>query len=263
MFKQWLEAIDLDIYGADELDAKVRKPAQADDDPIQALAVTRIMKHLLKLRIANIKPIERFDDEIRWGEHSGSVRVKLTPNASIVISQATNDLNGNIVWVCKGFYHLDAEKFTGHEEALAKEIYEKILEVAKQPIDNTTTNYTGLINLVKEVARMLRVQLPEIYTYDEIKQVSIDEFIIMFSVRGVGHGKVVRQRQRGGNSPFMNVDISFNPNTGCIRVILTTTTIAADGGGWDIDIPFFDEKFMPSQDSKNVIAPILTAIRFF
>lgn len=262
-FFNWIESLNaLDLYGVEDVPQGTAN-LPPGDEPIQQLSTSRMMGFLMK-KTLNGKPAqERFDDEIRWGHTTGATRIKITPNGNVVIGRQTNNLQGNTVWVCKRVYKINDSDFAGKEDALANDIMKRVEDTAKEPIDGGMRNWKNLVDLVKETAKELQGSIPGLFMYEDIKKVNDTNYIIYFSLRGVGQGKIVRRRFRAGYSPFLDIDMSYDNDTGFIRVILTTTTIEAEGGAWDVDIPFFDEKFAPTQKSEEVIRAIITTLRYF
>lgn len=256
-----MEAIDSDLYGFESLADKKRPSPPEDDNPIQAFGVHNLMTHLMRKKLGSKHAEQKFDDEVHWGSGTGSWRIQLTPNASIIVSQMNNDLQGNAVWLCKRVYRINEADFTGKEDVIAKDLFEKVEELAKKTLPKIDRNFNELFNLVKFVSKNLQNKIPGLFMYEDVKKVNDKEYIIYYSLRGGGRGKLTRVRQRGGYMPFLDIYITHSDETGLIRVILTSTTIDDDGGNWDLDIPFGDFYFSP--DKEEILAAIVTSLRFF
>jgi hypothetical protein len=261
-FATWLE--DKDIFGFADVESNKTYAPKENDLPIQAFAVHSLMKTLLKKKLGEKIPHPKFDDEVTWGEKTGAVKIKLTPNGQINISRLISDLNGNNVWICKQSYKLNDDDFVGREDTVADDIFTHLTRLSSQPVDVAVKNYKNLGGLAKNTAKDIRETMPNLFTYEDIKEINPNNFIVYFSIRATGVGKIAAGGRRASvMSPYLDINMSYDNESGLIRVILCTTSIHSEGGEWEIDIPFFDEHFTPSQDAKELISCIRTSIKYY
>lgn len=264
-FKNFVEEFN-DIFGFEELRNKKADVAPPDEQPIQPFAISGLLDHLLRKRLGETEATQRFTDEVRWGNSTGSMRIKITPMRSIIISRLSNNLQGENIWICKKFYSIDSSNFTGHEDTVANDIFKQVEKIAYEPVDAAVRDFSNLYALVQHIAKDTRSKIPGMFTYDDIKRISESDYIINFSIRAMGVGKLSRRGTAGRRAtlmPFMQVEVVYMNATGVIHVVLSTVSISPEGNGWSQDIPFFDEKFMPSQSKEEIEKVIVAAITYF
>jgi len=255
-----------DRWGFEEIEARKEKPEkpQDDDKPIRSFNVQWMMDVLSRKKInGRIKATDAFLDHVTWGDMDGAIRVRLTPNIEVMIERRTTDLEGAKTWVLKRFFKPKLEEYAGKEEEVSKEVFEEVEGLYKEAIDSASENYGNLLSLSKRMADRIRTHAPLIYDYQDTKEVNKDYYVIYFSIRNAGVGKLVSRSQRGSLSPEVTIDVNFNREKGLIRVIISTVSYGAEGQGWEVDVPLLDSFYAPSQNKDEIIDTVLAAIRYY
>lgn len=268
LFKSFIEG-NTDPFGFDELEKRKDNqdvvPREEEELPIRPFSVQWFSDVLARQKIhGRISSSHAFLDEVIWGEKKiGSVRVRLSPNITIFIEKLTEDLLGAPTWVLKRVLRPKLREYAGKEEEVSYEVFEEVQNLYDQGIDSAAEKYDGLLTLTKRMADRVRTHAPLIYDYQDTKQVNKNYYIIYFSIRNAGVGKLVSRGQQTTQSPEATIDVNFNQERGLIHVILTTVSIGGKGQGWEIDLPYLDGYFAPSQKKDEIINTILTALKYY
>jgi len=263
MFKNFCE---FDIFGFDEIEAKKQEvEVPSDEDlPIISFNVEWMMDSLSRYKLGSMRAKHDFSDEVIWGDKQpGAIRACITPNGNFFIDRMCIDLHGNVVWICKKTFRIDFENWKDKEDLVAKDMFEEVRKISFQQIDRADSNYEDLPYLTKRLAGRLKAVAPELFMYEDIKEINKDYFIIYFSLRGAGVGKIARRFRRSAQTPEATIDIKYYRNRGYIRMILTTVSVGGEGQGWEIDIPYLDANFMPSQHKEEIVQAITTALKYY
>lgn len=255
-----------DIFGFDEIEAKKKEVEVPEDEdlPIISFNVEWMMDSLSRKKLGSIRAQHNFSDEIIWGnKEPGAIRACITPNGNFFIDRMCIDLHGNIVWTCKKVFRLDLDNWKEKEDIVANDIFQEVRQVSFQQMDRADGEYKDLPYLTKRIAGRLRTIAPEMFIYEDIKEISDNYFIIYFTLRGAGVGKISRRLRRSAQTPEATIDIKYYKGRGYIRIILTTVSVGGEGQGWEIDIPYLDANFMPSQPKEEIVEAITTALKYY
>jgi len=263
LFKTFIET---DIFGFGEIEAKKRDEEEIpdDDQPIRPFSVAWMMDVLARKKIGGrVKASHAFLDQVTWGEGKvGSVRVKLTPNIAVFIERAVDDVQGQRTWVCKKVFKPNLKEYAGREEVVANDVFKEVEKLYDTKIDTATEEHDYLINLVKRMAARLKAVAPEIFVFQDVKEINQNYYVIYFSLKGVGVGKLATKGRRVTQTPEATIDVNFNKERGLIHVILTTVTIGGEGDDWQLDIPYLDAFYAPSQNKDEIIDTVITALKY-
>jgi len=250
-----------DIYGFEDKHPKpVEKPDPSDELPIQHFSLNRMLDELARLQVGGFRVTRPFEDEVRWGESDGAIRARLTPNQGVSIERLTSDLEGKPFWITKKLVKMKTNQFAGHEDVVSGEIEEHILSLAREPIDGAVRGYKDIWTLTKRVAEGVKGVNPS-FVYQEIKKVSETNYNILFSVANGGVGQIVRNT-KGGSTPAGIIDMSYNPERGSIKGILTTIEIEGESSSWVIGIPYFMGEFSPTQPIDEIVRALQAGLKF-
>jgi len=257
-----------DIFGFEDIEARKEKKEQESDDelPLRAFNVQWMMDVLSRKKInKRIKSSDAFLDHVVWGnpKSDGSIRVRLTPNIEIYIERRTTDKEGAGVWILKRVFKPKLKEFAGQEEIVANDTFEEVEKLYDEKIDSAADEYDSLMSLAKRMATRIRSHAPLIYNYQDTKEVNKSYYIISFAIRNAGVGKLVTRGRTQGQSPEVTIDVNFNKERGLIHVILGTVSAGAEGSGWEVDLPYLDSWYAPSQDKDEIIDTVLTALKYY
>jgi hypothetical protein len=248
-----------DIYGFVTKEVE-KKPD--DDLPIQPFYLNKMMDSLAKAKIGGFTVSRPFDDFVQFGSVTGAIRARLAPNQDIVIERLTNDLRGRPLWITKKLFSIKTREFVGHEDSVASEIEEHIKELAREQIDSTQTEYRNLFDLTKKISQQVHTA-NSFFIFDEIKKVSENNYNIKMSVSGAGVGHIVATGHRPARQvPAGIIDMSFDPETGAIKGIVTSVNIEDEGSDWTIGVPYFMGQFSPTQSIDEISKIIISGLKF-
>jgi hypothetical protein len=259
----------LDIHGFEDLAAKKEQedgPPEDDELPIRSFNVQWMMDVLSRQKIGGrIRASEGFLDHVIWGEkRQGAIRVHLTPNIEVFIERGITDKEGAFTWVLKAVFKPKLQEYAGKEEIVAREIFEHVEKLYNTPVDSASDDYDMLLHLTKRMANRIRTHAPLIYDYQDVKEVNQNYYIIYFSIRNAGVGKLVgRGPDSGRLSPEVTIDVNFNKERGLLHIIMATVSAGGKASGWEVDLPYLDSWFAPSQNRDEIIETVLTALKYY
>jgi hypothetical protein len=255
-FKNWLE--NTDIFGF-EKDITKQKDQKLSDTPIKRFDLEKMMECLAERNLNGKIAKSLFINQIQWGEGVGAVKIWSGTGLQIGIERLGINLESRPVWVMKKFFQVNRAGYGGHEDKVAKELFEYIESIDRQPIDSPKKEYNDLEKLVVNTANKLRRSANDIFIYEGIKKVSPNNYIIKMELRG--HGVERRHQQR----VIQNVtDMSYNPQTGVIRLINANVENHVGGSvDWTIMPSDMDWNFFPTQSGDEIADTITTNIKWY
>lgn len=259
-----------DVFGFDELiDKKEREkaPPKDDDLPIRAFNLHWMMDNLARKKLGGkIKATETMIDGIIWGEWKkvGTIRVRVMPNITVYVERMIQDLNGTRTWVLKHVLKPNIREYAGSEDVVANDIFEYVEKVHFENFDSPSEDYDSLLTLAKRMATRLRTVAPDGFSFQDIKEVNKDYYVISFALRNAGVGKLVTRTQNLQQSPEATIDVNYKKDRGLIHVILTTVSVGGDGqSGWEVDLPFLDAWYAPTQKKDEIIESVMKVLKFY
>ncbi len=248
-----------DLYGF--MDKHPKPVARIDDElPIQPFSMNSLMDDLEGVRVGMLTVSRPFEDEVRWGSVDGAIRARLTPNQGVSIERMTTDLEGKPFWVVKKLVKIKAREYAGIEDVVSRDLEEQIQRIAREPIDGAVRGYKSIWELTKRIAEDVKSSNP-MFVYQEIKKVSETNYNILFSVANAGVGQVVRNTN-GGPTPAGIIDMSYDPQRGAIKGILTTIEKEGESNSWVIGIPYFMGEFSPTQPIDEIVRTLQAGLKF-
>lgn len=268
VFKAFVES---DIFGFEDLEQKKQEDNPfltsdkegEDEEPVKSFSVQWLMDTLARKRLGkSIKASHAFLDKVQWGKEDGAVRVRLTPNITMFIERLITDKLGQPTWITKRVFKPRVKDFAGHEEIVANDVFNEVEALYYAELESAADNYP-LLSLVKRMSGRARAAAPDIFIYQDIKEVKPDYFIIYFSLRGVGVGKLTSRIGQVNQTPEATIDVHFDKKRGLIHVIVGTVAIGGRGDDWVVDIPFLDAFFTPTQPKDEIIDTVLTTLKYF
>lgn len=268
-FRLFTENRFKDVFGFDDIAARKeeeqKQKPQDEDKPIRAFNVQWMMDVLARKKLGGrVKATEAFLDHVTWGEREGAVRVRLTPNIEVQLERRITDKEGATVWVLKRLFKPKLEEFAGKEEIVANEVFEEVEEVWQEAIPSAADEYKNLLHLSKRMTDRIRSHAPDLYDYQDTTQINKDYYILYFAIRNAGVGKLVSRSPSGGRfSPEVTVDVNFNREKGLLHIIVSTVSFGGEGSGWEVDLPWLDSWYAPSQKQDEIIDTVLTSIKYY
>ena len=265
LFKTYCEG---DLFGFEDIEVKksldVADDSAEDEMPIKPFSVQWLMDTLARKKIGNqIKPTHAFLDQVQWGGNEiGGVRVKLTPNITIFVERKINDLQGEPTWVLKEVFKPKLKEYAGREEFVAGDVFQTVEKIYFDDLEAPTKKYE-IINLVKRMSARVRATAPNMYIFQDIKEVNKNYYVIYFSLSASGVGKLASRTRNVTQTPEATIDVNFDVERGLIHVILSNVSIGQEGGDWESDIPLLDSFYAPSQPKDEIIDTVVTALKYF
>lgn len=263
MFKVFLEVDRFGFQSIEKKDDTLPKPSANDDKPIKSFSVQWLMDTLARKSIGNsVRATHKFLDKVQWGNEDGAVRVKLTPNIIIFVERLITDKEGQPVWILKTTFKPKIEDFAGKEELVAVDVFDEVETIYYNELENTKEDY-HLANLVRRMSGRIRGAAPDLLMFGDIKEVKPNYFIISFSLRGVGVGKLASNIPRVKQTPELTIEVEFKKERGLIHVIVSSVSVGGEGSTWSQDIPYLNALFTPSQSKDEIIDNVITIIKYF
>lgn len=256
--KSTLDIAMKDIYGFPE--EEKRKPID-DQNPIRNFKFSIMFEELSKMKINYVESRQRFTDEMIWGEGCGAVKINVMPNALLVFSRWTTDLDGEKLWICKRAYQLNVQEYSGKEVSAASEIFEVIKDLSVETIDRPIREYRNLEYLVKHIANHAIGKSPLYFKYEKIKKLSENCYIISYQVKNVGVGQIGASAREASYSPYAFLNLFLEEN-GSIRCTIHYIEVEYEGSDWIIGNSFFDQRFLPTQRKEEICEAITTAFKY-
>lgn len=251
-----------DIFGFEEKQAKPAPPAAQNEEPIQTFYLNKMMESLAEEKVGAWSSKMRFADEVQWGQTDGAMRARLTPNQGVSIERLTTDLQGHPLWVTKELCKIKTQEFIGHEDLVAREIADHVRLIAREPVDGPQRDYKELFVLTKEIATQVKTA-NQMFVFQEIKKVNDNNYNIQMSLIGSGVGRIAATGGRAARqTPVGIIDMSYDPERGTIKGILTTVDIQDEGSPWQIDIPYFMGQFSPTQPVSEICRAVIAGLKF-
>lgn len=264
-FRVWLEAYK-DIFGfeEDEVAEKVRLLRRADDRPIKPFDITQMLEDMATQRVGRHHGFQRFSNEVQWGTGPGAVKVEVGTQMTAYIERAINDLAGNLTWVTKKVYKINAEEYRDYPDAVADALMTDVNQVFGEGLDGPDRHYShdALIDLVEHLVQRIKETRHQYFVYEGVKRVNEHNYIIRFSAKGGGVGALFTTHNQGRINEFL-IDVSFNPEAGLLHAILTSVQTGDEGASWEIQPSLFEGWYAPTQAAKDITESLLTSMKYF
>lgn len=260
-FKLWLE----NMFGSDsEIEFNYKKPILRgpNDLPIERFNIQRLIEKLQKTDLGLKRGKSGFFNECQWGEKSGAIKVVITPKINVKIQKLHNDLEGNPVWIMKKYFFIDDANFAGKEDVVAYEIFDQVKRINDEQLEVANKNI-DLKEIINNLSGKLdKLESSSLLPGHSIKKVSDNEYVLFYYLRGSGASTYVGARN-ARNVMEVVVDLSIDKHTGLIRSIISVVNSQDEGASWQIQPADFNEFFMPSQDKREIIESIITALKTY
>jgi hypothetical protein len=265
-FKSYFENDNFDIFGFNQLEKERDNLSDKPDDdmPITLFSVDWLMNSLARKRINNVKANHDFLDEIYWGNKKvGTIRVRLTPNTNVYIERLMADLEGNPIWICKRLFKIDQRDFQGKEDIVADDIFKEVIKIDSEKFEAAKADWKDLQLLVSKLVQRIRTAHGDIFMYQDVKKVRKNYYVIWFSIAGAGTGRLLHTGRRSQRTPEATVDVAYDDVAGTIHIILSTVSGGDEGLSWEIDVPYLDAFYAPSQSREEIVDTIVTALKYY
>jgi len=262
-FKSWLiSESEKDIFGFE----KTKKyQNHINNIIVDSVNPDIIVKQLLGMKIGNKTPKSEFNNQIVWSnETNDKLKLEISPYGSLraTIKRLTTDSEGESVWVTK-YVHLlpdDDEKI--NELDFAFKIFEKLKNIEKLEIDSNTKKI-DFEKLVIKIAENIKLKKPcQWMIFNRVKKIKDNYYIIMMNMTGNG------LESSSGSGPSnkieqYHVNIVFNDKSGVIRSFGSAIESSKKSAQWQSGVPDWDENFITSQKSEEIISCITNSLKSF
>ncbi|RDJ35376.1 MAG: hypothetical protein DWQ19_11210 [Crenarchaeota archaeon] len=208
------------------------------------------------------RPSSNFSDEITWGQVNlgEAIRLDISPFGSlkIITRRIVNDLEGNKTWICKDAIPLPDGHYDGEETVLAMEVFDKVNEINKSPIDSPKKDY-NLEHLALKLAGKIKVERPvKIMIFDRIKKLNENHYIVAMNFSGHGLEAPTQRRMEQ-----FHIHLFFDPSRGLVRSYGTGIESPTKVHKWEAQVSEFDEHFAPTQSTEEIITNLLNILRTY
>lgn len=254
-FSKWLEWAD---FGFRQDQAEVPK-----NDPntgiIKPLDIEYIQRSLERIKRPG-KQTDRFFGEMQWGDTDGAVRLQFTPFGGVkcIIRKLTKNLQGESLWICKRVIEV-RHLFDEQPDKLTSELDRIINEVSGENIDAPSNTFEDTERLVLHLASKLRTARNDLFFYEGIRRTKENaDYTIHFGLHGMG----VQRRGQKRVDEFM-VRVAYHQNEGYIQIIGQEIDGPTKRHDWAIDQAQWNEAYMPSQSSEEIIETQYHLLRSF
>lgn len=261
-FRTWLEAKD--IFGFDSSPEKSIEQNISKEYPVTVFDVEYTINLLMEKNLDNKQPISKFMNQVQWGYGPGAVRISVSPMNDAFIHTLMHDLEGNPVWACRKVFQINTDNFAGKERVVSEELYEQaerlnkhFLLYPKEQMDFQSFAYN--------FAQRLRNFKSEIFYYKGTKKINENNYNIWFEIKGQGSGRVAASTTTSSSTVLqMITDISFNPQTGMIRTMLTNIHDSEDDStSWLLWYSDFNEQYSPMQSRDEIIETFVSYLKYY
>jgi hypothetical protein len=252
-YKNWLLTEKQDIFGF-EGPQPGEQPGKGIDHeaPVNQVDIEFISDYLGQHAVGSKRPFVKFINEVVWGDQTGSLRVTISPDLSVIFDRKVRDMEGNPVWVTKKVFQINQQGYGGHEESLASEILEELQMINDVSNDSAKKEFDGIRNVVDGIAEHIRATAKrDVFIFQGIRQFGENTFCIAMSVRG-GGGEEEGQGRVMENQTW----ISFDNKTGLIRVSNYNIGSAVTKSEWKVKPMDLDMHFAPTQSVKEIASTI-------
>lgn len=259
-FKDWFISEGKDIFGFDKDKVIFDKPQNDNQPPVHNLNLEYVTKLLLR-RYLGIRPIKQLDFcTLQLGEDAGAIKLTFSPFGSIkaTIRRMIYDLMGESKWICKKVNLINIEDSTGKEENVAENLFEKINSLDNQLLESPKSEY-DLENFVLHLTTKVKINSPKWFIYEGLRQLNDNNYLIHFSCRGQGNGKLKDPRRL---IEFI-IDVSYNRKSGLIKVMGSNVDTSMKGHHWELDNADFNEYFTPSQPMNEIIEAVVNLFKVY
>jgi len=256
LFKEWLAKRPEDIFGFAPQHKIEKKTPFYEEQPIENLRSTLVLDDLFHLgMIGNKVPVKNWPNIVEYGNEAGGLHVSVSPLGSykIIIRKFIKNEGGNLIPVCKSVIPLlnDYDHKGDNdpsEEILADDLYKKLVEIEKEPIDPVDNNYKGLEDLTLRLAQRIRLEHPSIMTYGGIIKLQENVYLIYMNYRGFGNGVPNNQKAES-----FNIYMQYKPNKGLIHSWGCEVTSPSRTRLYMSTPSEWDELFSPRQKPEEII----------
>lgn len=258
-FKTWLEQND--IFGFDK-PAKIEPRSIIEEEPIKSFNSEYAIDLLLEKNLNSKHAFSRFSNEIQWGSGSGAIKLKISPMFDAFIYNLIHDLEGNPTWICRKVFQINNKDFAGRERVVSEDLFEQI-----QKIDQSGLLYAkeemDFASFVSALVNRLKHFKSEIFYYKGTKKLHENNYLTWFEIKGQGSGRVAGSHA-AASILQMITDMSFNPKTGLIRLMLTNVNDNVDEPtSWELWYSDFNEQYSPIQSRDEIIETFLCFLKYY
>ena len=257
-FKLWLETDLNDLFGFERDKEPAPKNRVEEEKPIHNFDIDELTGLLKDRHLPGKKAKIKYVNEIHWGDRPGAIKLEISPTLALEVAKMGVDLQGNKVWLTKKYYQINRDGYGGFEENVADEVFNLIKYVDNQPLESPKSQYPELENLVVGMANKFRRVAHDIFIFEGVTKINDTNYIIKLGVRG--HGIQAPDQQRVEENL---TDISFDPQSGKIRVLNTNVESSLGGHKWEIMPSDNDFYFFPSQSRDEIIEAMSVGMKWY
>jgi hypothetical protein len=258
VFHNWLLKEGKDIFGFEREIVPVRRNPH-DDEPLKTFNIEEVMNYLVTCDVGPLSPKINFVNEIRWGDGSGAIRVRVGTNLDVMIEKQGIDLRGDPRWYTARVYQLRRDGAGGTEVTVANEILDVVKKVAKQPMPSPTNEYVDLENLVFSIANAIRKTGSPIFLFEGIRKIGDNNYIVMLGLRG--HGVEHQDQKRVMQN---QTHITYSKDTGIIRIFnYNIESPVGKSQNWKLMEADVDWYFAPNQPREEIVETIANTLHWY
>lgn len=262
LFKEWLGTPPEDKFGFHKPKETKYSPYY-DEQPLEPIRVSNILDELAFLGNVGQKNPERFfENALDYGKDLGKLQVEVSPYGSlkIIVRKNIRALEGTLIPVCHKIIPLinDYNHITDNnnpiEKKYANEIMDLLENLDKAPLMSGKKDYSGLQDLVLEMARNVRSQHPKVMRFEGVTRSDDNNYAISFSYSGMGVEAPSAKRVEQ-----FDIHLSFDKDLGILRCWGNEITSPTRQHLWYVQPSEWDECFSPHQKNSEIIECVVNA----
>ena len=258
-FKEWLMTEWKDIFGLDRVQDYKRTLITDNAPPIKVIKMAEVMTRLGERLLGPKKVYQKNISELQWGESDGAMKAVLGPYGfiKIILRKMTHDLEGNPRWICEKVIPVP-EKYVDKEPTLIEEIYQELVAIDQKMISSPKNEY-DLEKLASKVSYKAQMNMPIWFIYEGIRKLNDNNYLIYFSCKGQGAGKL----QILNRLVEYIIDLSYDNKTGLIKSVGRAIETKLRGHNWQLGAADWIEYFTPTQTTELITENIVTLLKGF
>jgi hypothetical protein len=178
------------------------------------------------------------------------------------IYSLVHDLEGNPTWICRKTFQINNKDFAGRERVVSEEIFEQAQRLDKGTIlyAKESMDFAGFVSTFVDRLKHIR---NDIFYYKGTKKLTEHNYLSWFEIKGQGSGRAAGSHA-AASILQMITDMSFNPNTGLMRIMLTNVNDNIDSPtSWELWYSDFNEQYSPIQSKDEIIETFLCFLKYY
>jgi hypothetical protein len=257
-FREWASLKEMADYGFEKHSNKPQGGTEnpTEEGPLHVVKSNLIMDELVRHPIGKLRPKQKFEDTIIYGDGPGSLLIEVTPLGSekIVIRRLVKDLIGENTWICKHVYPIGDNKDRAQEIPIAHDMHDILTEISKEMVEGPAKEFDGLEKLSWSLWQAAKRDHPSYVMFPvALRRQSDNYYKLVFEFKG--HG--VEKMRTGGRAEQFDIDVYWDKTKGMIRIWGYDLQSSMRQHDWKVGISEFNEYFSPGQPREEIVKNVI------